>query len=292
MSVLVIGGTGTVGSRVTARLAARGESVRVLTRAPERASGLPHGTGAVGGDLDDRDSLARAMEGAGRLALITPLDPEETRKGVNAVQAAKQAGLRHVAFLSVHHVYEGSHIPHFRSKIEIEEAIRDHGLTYTIVQPNNFFQNDYWFRDALLEQGVYPQPLGQVGLHRVDAGDIAEAMVNALTRPGHENRIYPLFGPDSLTGPETAEIWAAQLGRKVRYGGDDLDAWAAQAKAMMPEWLVEDLKVMYRHFQEHGLRAQAHELEERDAVLGKTPRRFEDFAAETAREWLGQGAGR
>jgi hypothetical protein len=91
-----------------------------------------------------------------------------------------------------------------------------------------------------------------------------------------------------LTGEGTAAVWARHLGRDVRYGGDDLDAWAVQARTMMPDWLVEDLKVMYAFFQERGLVASAEDLAALTALLGRPPRSFETFAAETAATWRDQ----
>ena len=58
------------------------------------------------------------------------------------------------------------HLPHFGAKLPIEAAIKASGIAYTIVRPNNFYQNDYWYKDAMLQYGVYPQPLGGVGLSR------------------------------------------------------------------------------------------------------------------------------
>ena len=126
---------------------------------------------------------------------------------------------------------EGSgHIPHFKSKVPVEEAIRSSGLDNTILRPNNFYQNDLWFREAITRYGVYPQPVGSRGMSRVDVRDIAEVAVAALTLEGHAGREYGIHGPDALTGEGTAEAWGRHLGREVRYGGDDLDAWEAQAQ--------------------------------------------------------------
>jgi hypothetical protein len=54
---------------------------------------------------------------------------------------------------------------------------------------------------------------------------------------------------------------------------------------MMPEWLVEDLCVMFAHFQEHGLKASEEEVAELTRLLGRPPRSFEDFVAEIGPGW-------
>jgi uncharacterized protein YbjT (DUF2867 family) len=153
------------------------------------------------------------------------------------------------------------------------------------LQPNNFYQNDYWFKDVILQYGVYPQPIGDTGISRVDVRDIAEAAVNALTKPGHENRTYALVGPEPLTGKASAEAYSQALNREIRYAGNDLEAWAKAALTMLPAWLVYDFGLMYALFQSKGLRATPEQLRESETVVGHAPRRFSDFVKETTASW-------
>jgi uncharacterized protein YbjT (DUF2867 family) len=287
MSTLVIGGTGTVGGNVVRRLVERGETPRVMTRSPEKFASLPAGCELVVGDLTRSEALTNAFAGVERLVLITALSPTEAVEGSAAVAAAQKAGVGLLVFLSVHNVESCPLAPHFKSKIDIEKKIEASGIPFTVVMPNNFFQNDLMFQQALLEYGVYPQPLGSLGTSRVDVRDIAEAIVTALSEAGHAGHRYPLVGPDVMTGSATAAIWARHLGREVRYGGDDLEAWAAQSRAYLPEWLIEDLVIMYGHFQKNGLVASAADFERQALILGHPPRRFEDFVAETSAAWKG-----
>jgi uncharacterized protein YbjT (DUF2867 family) len=285
MRILVTGGTGTVGSRVVRRLVERGEDVRVLIRSEEKRKALPPRATGVIGDLKDPASLDAAMSGVEKLFLLTPLSRTEAEEGLNAVRAAQKAGVKHIVYMSVHNVEECPEAPHFRSKIEIQNAIEVSGIAYTFIMPNNFQQNDYWFKQAMLEYGVYPQPFGHVGLSRVDTDDIADAVVNALTQPGHEGKRYPLVGPEGLTADDTARIWARHLGREIRYAGDDLESWSQQASKMLPVWMVDDFKIMYDFFQRKGLKATQSDLASTRKILGRQPRSFEQFAAETAKQW-------
>jgi uncharacterized protein YbjT (DUF2867 family) len=120
---------------------------------------------------------------------------------------------------------------------------------------------------------------------RVDVRDIAEAAVALLLGDGHEGRTIALAGPQALTGEWTAETWSDRLGRPVRYIGDDLEAWSTQARSILPDWMVGDLAMMYRHFQEHGLAATEAELDQVRDILGHEPRSFDGFAGETAARW-------
>jgi uncharacterized protein YbjT (DUF2867 family) len=291
MKHLILGGTGTVGGAVARELLGRGEEVRILTRAPEKARALPPGATALVGDLRDPDCYHRVFAHFDTLFLVNAVTDTELQEGLAAVNEARRAGAARIVYLSIHDAEKGPHVPHFASKLAIEEAIRRSGVAYTILRPNNFYQNDYWYRQAIQEYGVYPQPIGDVGLSRVDVRDIAEAGANALTRSGFENRSFALVGPEPLTGAECARAYGEVFGREVRYGGNDLQAWAREAGKMLPAWMVYDLALMYALFQERGLRATAEQIAETERIIDRLPRTFGDFVQETATVWTAEPAG-
>jgi uncharacterized protein YbjT (DUF2867 family) len=218
MSILVTGGTGTVGSQVVRELLARKADVRVLTRDPGKAKTLPAGVAPVEGNLHDVSALGRMFDGVEAVFLVTVVGLTEATDGLMAITAARAAGVERIVFLSVHQADRAAWLPHFGSKIAVEQALRVSGLKFTVLRPNNFFQNDLWSRDALLQHGVYPQPIGDVGISWVDVRDIAEAAATTLTEPGRDGEIYDLVGPEPLTGARCAQIWARALGREVAYG--------------------------------------------------------------------------
>ena len=285
MDCLVVGGTGTVGSEVVRRLADKGHAVRVMSRSAEKASGLPQGARAVAGDLTRPDTLPPAFAGVRRVFLVTALSQDETQQGLAAVAAAREAGVHDFVYMSVAMPAGSEHIPHFASKIPIEKELRRSGLAWTILRPNSFYQNDLRLREAIVNHGVYPLPIGGKGMNRVDIRDIAEAAVTAMTKPGHAGREYPLHGPQALTGKDVAATYTRHLGREVRYAGDDLDAWEKQARATVPDWLVQDLRIMYEYFQKHGFRASSVDFAQQLHVLGHEPRTFDAFVAEVAPTW-------
>ncbi len=277
--IVVIGGTGTVGSQTVKELVKRGAGVRVMTRSANRIASLPPGVEGVTGSMLELESLPAVFAGADKLFLLTPLDRDETAQGIDAVDAAVAAGIRRIVYLSVHHADKALAIPHFVSKLPIEGVIRASGVEYTILRPNNFFQNDLAVLDAI-RAGVYPQPTGSVGIHRVDVRDIAEAAAIALTQPGHAGKTYSVVGPRAWTGAQIAEMLTRHLGKPVMYAGEDLKAWVAQVRAFMPGWLVRDLEIMFQHFLNAGLLATAEEIDELTALLGHAPRSYEAFIKE------------
>ena len=245
MNILVTGGTGTVGSQVVRELLTRGAQVHVLTRDAAKAQKLPAGVQAVTGDLGTVESVKRVFKGMDGVFLVNTVSPTEIYEGLLSVCALRNENVKRLVYLSVHHADAAAWLPHFGGKIGVEEAVKKCGVPATILRPNNFYQNDYWFKDALLQHGVYPQPIGDVGCHRVDVRDIAEAAAIALTAGGHEGQTYDLVGPEAHTGATTAATWSRALGKPIAYGGNDLEAWEKQSLQYMPDWAVFDFKHMY-----------------------------------------------
>lgn len=285
MKTLVIGGTGTVGSMVVAGLLKEGAKVRVMSRSPEKLKKLSAGVEGYRADLDDPETLRAAFEGIDSLFLLNAVGLGETDEGLAAVSAAKAAKVRKIVYQSVFMPEGSEKIPHFRSKLPVEKAIRESGIAYTILRPNNFFQNDVLLRSAIMQYSVYPQPIGKMGVNRVDVRDIADCAVNALMRSGYESQTYDINGPDTLTGEETARIYSKHLGRVVRYSGDDLDAWGEKVKNMMPEFMIPEMRIMYGFFQEKGMIASEEGLEKTQKLLGHKPRTFDAFVKEITAEW-------
>jgi len=285
MKTLVIGGTVMVGSMVVAGLLKQGVLVRVLSHSSDKLKKLPTAVEGYRADLDDPDTLLPAFNGIDSVFLLNSVGPNETAEGVNAVSAAKAAKVKKIVYLSVAMPAGSATIPHFRSKLPVEKAIQESGIAYTILRPNNFFQNDLWLKAAIMQYSVYPQPLGTKGLNRVDVRDIADCAINALTKSGHEGRTVEVHGPDTLTGDGIARIYSKYLGREVRYSGDDIEAWAEKSKGAMPEFLIADMRIMYRFFQDNGMIASKDDLEKTEKLLGKKLRTFDDFVKEITLEW-------
>jgi len=283
MKILAIGGTGNVGSEVVKELKKRNADVRILVRKKDTAS--PEGVEVAVGDLLDPVSVQQALHGVDKLYLLNAVTPDELTQGLIAYDLAKRLKLKHIVYHSVFRVEHFKDVPHFASKFAIESAIREFDVPFTIIRPNYFFQNDATLRDPLTKAGIYPMPLGQVGISAVDIRDIAEATAIALTSDGHFGKTYNLNGPEVLSGPKTASIWSGLLGKEIRYSGDDMDAFEEQMRKRAPSWSAFDIRMMFQGYLERGFVAGAGDIETLTKLLGHTPRRYEDFARETVLNW-------
>jgi uncharacterized protein YbjT (DUF2867 family) len=283
MKILVIGGTGHVGSEVVKELKKRDADVRVLVRKADEKS-LP-GVEMVVGDLLDPVSIENAMKDVDKLYLLNAVIPDELTQGLIAYDLAKKLELSHVVYHSVFRVEHFKDVPHFSSKFAIESAIREFNVPFTIIRPNYFFQNDASFKDVLTKMSVYPNPLGPVGISAVDIRDIAEAAAISLMSDKHFGKTYNVSGPTVLSGPKAASIWSKVLGKEIKYAGDNLDIFEEQMRKHAPSWAAFDIRMMFQGYLERGFVAGDEDAAILTELLGHEPRAYEDFANETMREW-------
>jgi uncharacterized protein YbjT (DUF2867 family) len=288
MKILVTGGTGNVGSAVIQQLRQRGAMVRALVRKENLAKAPKDGVEIVTGDLLDPISVRQALEGVDKLYLLNAVLPDELTQGLIAYDLAKKLKLKQIVYHSVFHVERFKDVPHFAAKLAIESAIREFDLPFTIIRPNYFMQNDVTLKDVLLGAGLYPMPLGTPGISTVDVRDIAEAAAIALTNDGHLGKTYNLVGPAVLSGPKAAAIWSHALGKEIRYGGEDMDAFEEQMRQQGPAWSAFDIRMMFQGYLERGFVAGSGDVETLTQLLLHSPRSYEDFVKETAAKWKAQ----
>lgn len=278
MKVLVIGGTGNVGSKVIDELLRRGASVRALVR--QETVKVANGVETFVGDLLDPVSVNKALQGVDKLYLLNAVVPDELTQGLIAFDLAKRLKLQQIVYHSVFKVDAFKDVPHFASKLAIENALHEFDLPFTIIRPSYFYQNDLAVKDALTKAGVYPMPLGTTGVSAVDIRDVAEAEAIVLTGDGHLGKTYNVVGPDLLTGDKVASIWSHLLGKQIRYAGHDMDAFEEEMRKMASSWSAFDIRMMFQGYLERGFTAEKGDLETLTNLLGHPPRRYEDFARE------------
>lgn len=290
MTLLITGGTGTVGSALLQRLAGQGVQVHALTRDLARAR-FPDGVVPVAGDLLDVPSMRQALSGTRTLFLLNAVTPQELTQAMLTLNLAREAGIQRLVYFSVFNGEAFTNVPHFAAKHAVERMIGQLGIPATILRPNCFMQNDaQFFRDALLGPGLYPFPIGERGVSMVDVGDIADIAASALLQ--RERAAQPLptevvnvVGPQALTGPGIAGIWAELLHKPVAWTGADTAAFEARLAHHAPAWMAMDMRLMLDRFCADGMAATAADVDRMTQWLGRRPRSYADFAAQTVAAW-------
>jgi uncharacterized protein YbjT (DUF2867 family) len=261
---LVLGGTGKVGRRVAERLLARGVPTRVGSR-----SGRPPF------DWENRSTWAPVLEGV-RAAYVS-YSPDLAVPGAaetvgSFAELAVQSGVRRLVLLAGRGEPEAEHG---------EDAVRDSGADLTIVRSTWFAQNfseDYW-RDFILS-GEVALPAGDVPEPFVDADDIADVAVAALTDDRHIGELYELTGPRLLTFADAVDEIARATDREIRYVPISIEEFAAAAAAEgVPSEMVDLLTYVFSEVLDGR---NAHLADGVQRALGRQPRDFSEYARDAA----------
>jgi len=227
----VIGGSGFLGRYVVKRLAAAGHVVRAAVRHPDRALFLKT-MGRVGQvvplytNITDDASVARAVEGAGIVVNLVGILAERRRGDFTRLQAegpgrvarlAAAAGVRHMVQMSAIGASPDSPAQYGRTKAAGEQAVQAAFPTATVLRPSIVFgPEDQFFNRfghlAMLAP-VMPVIAGTSRFQPVYVGDVADAVMQALTRPEAAGAIYELGGPRIMTFREILGWILAQTGR-------------------------------------------------------------------------------
>jgi len=222
-TILVTGATGQQDGSTLRALQRRGFAVRALTRdtsSPKAKSLAEKGVQVVAGDLSNRASLDEALRGAHGVFSVQALgkEGEEERQGIAVAEAAAAARVAHVVYSSVGGAERRTGIPHFESKLRIEERIRALGIPHTILRPVFFMENLGVPRMArAMFLGMLYAAMGkQKPLQLIAVDDIGEFAALAFAEPDRFLGKAIEIAGDEMPLPRIQEAFRHKTGRPER----------------------------------------------------------------------------
>ena len=280
-TILVTGATGRVGSELLRLLMKKGEQVRAATRNPARASS-PIPVEFVAFDYDQPRTFAPALAGVERLFLVVrPGDNHSDRAAAPLVDAAKNAGVRHIVALTAMGVEQDDT---FMLRI-LEKYIEASGVQYTHLRPNWFMQSlssGPMFAD-IRATGALHLPAADARISFVDLRDVAAVGCAALTEPLHGGNAYTLTGAEPLSYDEVVKKISLVAGKTIAYVPlSEAAACESLAKAGIPAELIERWKEFHRKVRQGFCAPVTRDIER---VLGRPPILFDRFATDAASSW-------
>ena len=263
-TTLVLGGTGKTGRRVAERLQARGIPVRIGSRSGEPPF-----------DWDKPETWAPALQGMSSAYISYYPDiavPGAADLVGSFANVAGKNGVPRLVLLTGRGEEEAEHA---------EQAVRDSGADLTIVRSTWFMQNfseDYMVDYVLA--GEIALPGGETPEPFVDADDIADVAVAALTDDKHVGELYELTGPRPLTLTDVAEELSTATGRDIRYAPVSIEEFAAAAVEQgMPAEAIDVLTYLFGKVLDGR---NSHTMDGVQRALGRQPRDFREFARDAA----------
>ena len=197
-TILVTGGSGTLGRLVVARLRDTGRGVRVLSRRHHEAA---DGVEFVAGDLATGEGIASAVDGAGTIVHCAGSPTGDEDKARNLVRAAAQAGAAHLVYISVvgaDRVPMGSRVDramfgYFGSKLAAERIVADSGLPFTTLRATQFHDLVLTVAQQMAKLPLIPVPAG-FSFQPIDTAEVA-ARLAELALDGPAGLVPDMGGP-------------------------------------------------------------------------------------------------
>jgi uncharacterized protein YbjT (DUF2867 family) len=272
-TVLVTGATGKQGGSLVNELKGKDFTLRAMTRKPDSENArklATAGVEVVGGDLDNEDSLRRALDGAwGVFAVQNTWEAgveREEEQGKRLARLAREAGVQHYVYASVGSAHRHTGIPHFDNKARVEDVVRSLGFpSYFISRPVFFMENltSPWFLNG---DAIYSALNPDTQLQMIAVADIGKYAARAFVdAEKFRNREIDIAG-DSKSMAETADIFSRAFGRKITYVQIPIDEVRKNS---------EDFAIMLEWFERVGYSA---DIDGTAREFGVTPTRLEDWA--------------
>ncbi|MGW3136321.1 SDR family oxidoreductase [Streptomyces sp. NPDC001139] len=202
-TILVTGGTGTLGRLVTERLRADGHEVRVLSRrTPPHAVDLREGGAGLDAAVDGVDTIVHCAS--------TQTGGDE-KAAAHLIAAARRTGVRHLVYISIVGV-DRVPFPYYRAKLAVEKAVEESGLGWTVLRATQFHDLPVMLFRTLARLPVLLLP-ARVADQPIEVAEVADRLAE-LAQGEPAGRVEDMGGPQIRTLESLARSWLKATGRR------------------------------------------------------------------------------
>lgn len=220
------------------RLESKGHPIRLLVRDPHHAPQIKDAQ-VHAAEYGDPEALAKGLQKGDRVFMVSLWIGGDTRIELHRsfIEAAARADVAQVVYLSFVNAGPTAIFSHAREHGATEEMLRASGVPWTSIR-NSMYADDIpgWFDP----DGVAREPGDEARMSFSYRPELADVIAAALTKPGHEGKIYNITTPESVSMRELAQIASRVTGEAYDYEPISDDEWIQRWKAQgRPEWALE-----------------------------------------------------
>ncbi|MEA2479305.1 MAG: hypothetical protein QOJ07_1227 [Thermoleophilaceae bacterium] len=281
MTLGLTGATGGIGSRVAARLAEEHLPLRLIARDPARAPDVP-GAEVARAEYRDIDAMRAALAGVETLFLVSGGESaDRVDEHFAAVDAAADAGVGRIVYLSFLGAAPGSTFTFARDHFHTEERIGASGMRHTFLRDSMYADYVPVFATA---DGVIQGPAGNGRVSWVARDDVADVAAAVLLDPDkHDDKTYDVTGPEALTMTETATLLSEVSGARVVYREETIEeARESRAPSGAPDWEIEGWVTSYAAIAAGELETVSDAVER---ITGHAPEALGDWLRRHPETW-------
>ncbi len=240
MKIGVTGATGQLGRLVVEKLKEKTSvnNITALVRSPQKATDL--GVEVREFDYDQQEKLSVSLAGIDKLLLISGSEiGQRTRQHTNVIEAAKNAGVKLIAYTSLLRADKSSLVL-ADEHVSTEEVLKQSGIPFVLLRHGWYTENYTSSLADVIALGTLYGSSADGKISSATREDFAEGAATVLTTDGHEGKIYELAGDESFTMIEYAAEISRQTGKDIPYVNLPVEEYAqALAKAGLPNGLAQ-----------------------------------------------------
>jgi len=268
-AVVITGAFSYTGKYATRILLERGYEIRTLTEHPpssqppfsksatQRVNPFGERVAIFPYNLERPDELRRSLVGASTLINTywvrfphggTTFEAA-VRNSRKLIEAARDAGVRRIVHVSIANPSLDSPLGYYKGKAQVEQAVRESGLSYAILRPTVIFgvediliSNIAWFVRHFPVFGIPGD--GRYGIRPIYVEDMARLLANSVEQPG--NTVLDAVGPESFSFEQLVRLVARQVGRPVRLVR--MPTSIAYCATLLTGWLVRDVVLTWEEY--------------------------------------------
>lgn len=279
--ILVTGATGQYGKAAINFLMKKipVNTIAALARDENKAAELKaKGIDVRIGDYTDYDSMLKAFKGIDKLLLVSSSDMgDRSVHHINAINAAKEAGVKHIVYTSagIKDMHESAISFITSAHAKTVDYLKESGITYTFLH-NNLYADvlPNFIGKKVVETGIY-YPAGNGRVPFATREDMAEAASNVLTTEGHENQEYPISADATYSFDEIAGILSGLSGTEVQYINPFKEEYVEQIiKSGVPEMYAGFFAAFAEAIKNNEFNVPSSTLE---VLLGRKPTELKEY---------------
>jgi len=280
--ILIIGGTGNIGTPLVDLLKGSDQSYRVLVRSDENEAKMASaGVPTVRAELGDWPSIDAALEGVSTIFLLSAPSPVMSDLHEGLIDRAKSADVRKIVRLSAEPANYSKGLPMYEQHSEVDDYLVASGLDYVILRPHYFMQNIPQMHATFMkDQGMFAQYMGDSRIPMVDARDIAKAALAGLTSDAFNGKVHIITGPQSISFEDVATAFSKSLDKEISYVNLSYEEQKVGLEAYgTPEMIVQTVMTLFKRWSEGEDQPATSDYE---TITGEKATDIEKFAADFA----------
>lgn len=264
-TILVVGATGMLGEPVARRLAESGHNVRVMSRSISRAKSLFDDSKfqIVQGDVEDEESLRKAMEGCTCVHLSLSGNGEQRGAEVASKVASETPGMKRISIITgATTCQENAWFPSTKAKYQAEQALKKCGVPYTIFRCTMFMESLPKWRAVIVGKQ-------DTLWHWVAAKDYANMVANAYNSfEASADKTFYVYGPETLTMEQALKIFIPTCAPEATI--EYMPFWKARLVSWLPgnEYLRDVVLPWMNYFEKVRELGNEEDIEKANTALG------------------------